>query len=475
MTEPYKTLHDIIEANRDNLVDYFYHETLSPHASARGGLSPVPVECSNWRDEQRAWREAVLVFDQSHHMPETIIKGSDAAKLLSYVGINSFANFPPLRAKQYLGCAPDGHVIGECVLQHLEEGTYEMISGQFLQNWVCYNAEVGGYDVEITRDPATAWNPKGAEGRTFYRYELEGPHAQAVFDEICEDGAPEIKFFHMAKVKIAGCEVYALRHSVAGHKGVELSGPYSEGPRIMQAILAAGKKYGIRRAGLKTYFSTLGEVGWVGYPTPAIFTDPRLEDYRKWLPASEWEAQTQLGGSFRSDRIEDYYVTPWDLALEKLIKFDHDFIGRNALEKMAAEGGKRKKVTLVWNDEDIEKIFGSLLGEGTPYKFLEMPKTSYAFQQNDEVRTAAGNIVGVSNYVGYTVNEPHFLSVAFVDADFAETGTELILTWGEPDGGSRKPQVEKHAQTTVRVTVAPAPYAKHVRERKNAHMVKETA
>ena len=473
MTEGHKTLHDIVEANKNDLVGYFYNETLSPHASARGGLSPVPVEVSNWREEQRAWRESVLVFDQSHHMPETIIKGPDAVKLLSYIGINSFANFPSLRAKQFLGCAPDGHVIGECVLQHLDEGTYELISGQYLQNWVCFNAEVGGYDVEVTRDPATAWNPKGAAGRTFYRYELEGPYAQAVFDEICEGGAPEIKFFHMAKVRIAGCDVYALRHSVAGHKGVELSGPYSEGDRVIEAIMSAGAKFGIRRAGMKTYFSTLGEVGWVGYPPPAIFTDPRLEEYRKWLPASEWEAQTQLGGSYLSHKIEDYYVTPWDLGLDKLIKFDHDFVGREALEHMAAAGGHRKKVTLVWNDEDVKNILGSLLGPGEPFKYLEMPKASYAFQQNDEVRNARGEVVGLSNYVGYTVNEPHFLSVAYVNAAYAETGTALELVWGEPDGGSRKPQVERHRQTSVRVTVAPAPYARHVQELKNAHMIKQ--
>src|SRR3546814_9643017 len=54
-----------------SLVDYFYHDTLAPHASNRSGLSPVPMESSNWRDEQRAWRETVLLFDQSHHMPES--------------------------------------------------------------------------------------------------------------------------------------------------------------------------------------------------------------------------------------------------------------------------------------------------------------------------------------------------------------------------------------------------------------------
>jgi len=453
-----------------SLVDHFYHDTLAPHASNRAGLSPVPMEFSNWRDEQRAWREAVLLFDQSHHMPETFLSGPDAMRLLSDLGINSFANFPPLRAKQYLACNHEGYVIGECVLQHLEDGVFELISGMHLQNWVQYNAELGGYDVTIVRDNHTAQNDTG---RTNYRYELEGPFAQAVFAEVVEGEEPDIPFFRMARVRIAGCDVLALRHSVAGHKGVELSGPYAEGPKVRAALLAAGEKHGILQAGVKTYFSTLGEVGWIGYPTPAVYTDPGLAAYRQALPSDGWESQTQFGGSFRSPNIEDYYVTPWDLGLERLMKFDHDFIGRPALEKMAAQGGHRKKVTLVWNAEDVKKVFASLLEDETPYKYMELPKASYGFQHVDEVRSASGDIVGISNFVGYTVNEAKFLSVAIINADHAEPGTEVLVTWGEPDGGSRKPQVELHRQLTIRATVASAPYAKTVQVLKNAAMVKE--
>ena len=39
----------------------------------------VPAEYSNWRDEQRAWRDTCVLFDQSHHMPELFVRGPDGA------------------------------------------------------------------------------------------------------------------------------------------------------------------------------------------------------------------------------------------------------------------------------------------------------------------------------------------------------------------------------------------------------------
>ena len=71
-----------------------------------------------------------------------------------------------------------------------------------------------------------------------------------------------------------------------------------------------------------------------------------MKAYREWLSANCYEAgKASIGGSFVSDNIEDYYLTPWDLGYGPFVKFDHDFIGREALEKMADEP-HRKKVTL---------------------------------------------------------------------------------------------------------------------------------
>lgn len=444
-----------------DLVDYLYNDTHGTHSRMRGGLSPVPPEQSNWRDEQRGWREAAVLFDQSHHMPELFLGGPDALKLLTRLAINGMGNFRPGLAKQFVACNSRGHIIGECVAHDLGD-RYELISGKPVLNWVQFHAETGGYDVWVERDEATWENPNG---RTNFRFGMDGPYAWQIFEEVVEGDVPEIKFFHTARVRIAGVEVLALRHGMAGHRGVELSGPYAEGGRVREALLAAGKRHGIRPGGAKAYFSAAVEVGWISYPLPGIYDGEDEAAYRAWLPADAWEARFQLGGSFRPQAIQDYYTTPYDLGLDRLVKFDHDFIGRKSLERIAA-APPRTKVALMWHDDDIAKVLNSQFGPGPNYKWMEFPTLDYAQIHRDVVSTPGGEPVGLSTHGAYNVNDKVAVSYGIVDRRFAEPGTELEITWGEPDGGSRKSGVERHAQTTVRATVHGIPYSKSAQDLK---------
>ena len=447
------SLQDLVDSV-PNLADYFYENPNPPHASVAGG-SPVPPEVTNWRDEQRAWRETAVLLDQTHHMPELFLSGPDARQLLGRIGVNSLKNLAPGRAKQFIGCTDQGYLIGDCILHDLGDERFELISGMPLLDWVHYNAESGGYDVTVERDHDTPTDPKG--WRTNFRYQLAGPNAAAIFAELVGGNPPEIAFFRTAQVRIAGCDVLALRHSMSGHQGVELSGPYAHQQAVRDAIIAAGAKHGMLLGGLKSYFSTGLESGWMAYPLPAIYTDETMRGFREWLPGSSWEARMQLGGSFRSQRIEDYYSTPFDFGYGSIINHNHDFFGSEALRQKAQQP-KRGKCTLVWNREDMAKVFASILGHDMPYKYFELPVTNYAFQQRDTIRNPNGDLVGLSCRSGYSANEGDVLSLAMIDETHLAPGTEVIVTWGEPDGGSSKPRVERHQQIDVRATVQSAPY-----------------
>ena len=97
-------------------------------------------------------------------------------------------------------------------------------------------------------------------------------------------------------------------------------------------------------------------------------------------------------------------------------------------------------------------IFASQLGDGERYKYMEMPNAYYAILPFDKVQIN-GKLVGLSTYTVYTVNVKGWFSLAMLDEDVAE-GTEVKLVWGEENGGSNRPVVERHVQTEVRATVS---------------------
>src|SRR5579862_7217418 len=152
----------------------------------------VPAEFSNWRDEQVAWLKTCALFDQSHHMTDLTIIGPDAIKLLSALGINSFATFQPGKAKQFVACNSNGYVIGDGILFFLEDQELRLVGRPSAHNWVQYHAETGDYDVQIKRDERTAANPSGR--RELYRFQVQGPTAMQVLEKVTGGKLPEIKF-----------------------------------------------------------------------------------------------------------------------------------------------------------------------------------------------------------------------------------------------------------------------------------------
>lgn len=423
----------------------------------------VPAEFTNWRDEQRAWRETCVLFDQSHHMVDIYVEGPDAEKMLSYLSVNSFKNFPVDRAKQMIPCSHSGHVIGDGILFHLAPNKYVFVGRAPTANWIEFHGATGGYDVSITKDDRSPSRPMGKPvTRKNYRYQIQGPNAWQVIEKLNGGPPPKVKFFYMDAINIAGRQVRALRHGMAGAPGLEIWGPYEEGEEIRQAIIEAGKDFGLCQVGSRAYATNTLESGWIPSPLPAVYTDERMKSYRQWLPETAYEGTGSIGGSFYSNSIEDYYVTPYEMGYGPFVKFDHDFIGREALEKIAEEP-HRKKVTFAWNSDDVAKVFRSMFEPGQDnYKYIDLPLSNYTSASYDRVM-AGSHMVGLSMFSGYSYNERSMLSLGIVDPDI-EIGNEVKVVWGEEGGGSRKTTVERHKQIEIRAIVSPVPYSEVARE-----------
>ena len=440
-----KSLQDKIDAH-SNVWSMLYN------ADAQKFTFPVQSEFSNWIDEQKAWRSSAIFQNMSHHMTDVYFEGPDVVRLLTDFGINSFDGFGAMQAKQYVACNANGYYIGDAILFCEEENKVSVVGKPMVANWLRFQIEQGDYGAQVEHIDRPSAN---LSDRRIFRFQVQGPNADKILEDLNGGPLPDIPFFKMGRFNIGPHEVTALNHRMSGAPGYEFWGPSENGDAVRQLILEAGQKHDLAQIGGRIYPVTACVSGWVGCVLPAIYTGDDMRGYREWLPEASFEAKHSIGGSLATGNVEDFYRTPYDLGYGFMVKFDHEFVGRAALEKLQPED-KLTKVRLVWNADDVVSIYASAFGPGDRYKKIEPPTGNYSTSPSDRVQHN-GRDVGVSFYPVYSEADRACISLASIRPDLATDGQELTLIWGEPDGGSGKPTVERHVQKTVRVTVDPKP------------------
>jgi vanillate/3-O-methylgallate O-demethylase len=419
-----------------------------------GEFTKVPDEFTHWIEEQRSWRENCAFADQSYHMTDHYVEGPDALELYKDHAVNNFENSEPGTAKQLVVANPNGYFIGDAIWFHLGDDKFLSVGGAAAHNWLQYNIETGDYDVsgEIQSRPVQT-----GEDPNNFRFQVQGPEAIKIMEQATDGPLPDLGFFNFETVSIDGHEVNLLRHGMAGEPGFEFWGPYEEGEAVRTAVLEAGEDYGITRLGGESYQTPNAILGWIPLVVPAIY-DEGMTDYREWLNVGQ--GLLSIGGSYDSDDIADYYFTPPELGYGHIIDFEHDFVGSEPL-KDELDNSEREKVTLVWDGEDVVEVFASLFTDGDTYQFMDLPHPRSAACHYDEV-SKDGETIGVSTDKSYIYNKREMLSLAVIDTEYSEPGTEVTLTWGEPED-TENPQVERHVQKEITATVANAPYSEDKR------------
>jgi vanillate/3-O-methylgallate O-demethylase len=391
-------------------------------------------EYSDWRDESMSWKEACYIGDWSF-LWERRFKGPDAIRLFSDISVNSFTKFDIGQSKHVIHCDDNGKVIHEGILSRLSEDELMLFGrGCF---WADYKLRHGNYDCTSKADD-------------WFNLQVSGPSAIYVVEKASGQGLRDVKFMHSGKIKIAGCELLALRQGMAGEIGFELQGPMTHHKAVYDAIMEAGKDFGIRKLGGRTVFINHLEACFPTIITdycPAIFGDD-MKEYRDEFQAAMpgFAATFNIAGSFEGNDISAWYRNPVELGWGKNVKFDHDFIGRKALEPEVASP-KRLMRTLVWNPQDIIDVYASQFRQEQPYDYMEMPRDQRGFMYADKV-VKNGKPVGVATSRGYSFYFREMLSLCTIDVAQSEPGTEVTVVWGNPG----TPQKE------IRATVAPAPY-----------------
>ena len=394
-------------------------------------------EYTDWIDECMSWKQSCYIGDWSF-LWERRFTGPEAIRLFSDISVNSFAKFDVGQAKHVIHCNNAGKVIHEGILSRLGEEEFMLFGrGCF---WADYKLRHGRYNA-------------ASQPEDWFNFQVSGPKSVEVVEKAAGASVRHIDFMRFAGIRIGGREIWALRQGMAGELGYELQGPREFGPEIYDAILNAGRDFGIRRLGgraasinhLEACFPTI-----VTDYLPAIFDEDMKEYFDEFKAAMPAFAVTfNIAGSFEADEVSAWYRSPVELGWTKNIRFDHDFLGRKALESEVAHP-KRTMRTLVWNAEDVIDVYASLFRRGKPYRYMDLPRDQRGFMYADKVLDGEGKLVGVATSRGYSYYFREMISLCTIDVAYSEPGTAVSVLWGDPG----------EPQKLIRATVAPAPYKK---------------
>lgn len=410
----------------------------------------LPQEFTGWRDEQRAWHETVALSDLSFHMTDTTIEGPDAKRLLSDFGVNDVERFEIGQAKQYVPVTSTGQIVTDGILMRTGQDGYLLTGVATSQNWLAYHAERGGYDVTWSTSANFLFRTDEPE---IFRYQVQGPQALALVEKVFGGPLPKTKFFHAADVALDGRAFRALRHGMAGQPGYEFIGDWADHEHVKDALLREGEEFGIRQVGALAYPTAGTESGWVATPTAAIYGDPDLAGYRDTLAAQSFEGKNPHYGSFFSPDIADYYLSPYELGYGRLISFEHDFLGRGALQA-AADRPHREKVTLVLDPARVRELTG-----GHPDADLVNVYSSPKHRVEVD-----GGLAGMTTNTAYLDSAGTILALALVDPAHAVVGSQVDVVWGHHPGPGH-PMDAHRAFPRVPAVVAPSPYDDYARRR----------
>ncbi len=384
----------------------------------------VPYEYKGWREEVMSWKKSCYLHAGLNAAPIFRVKGPDAIKFFSDISVNSYAKFPIGSLKHCIMCGESGNIMAHGVLMRIDEEEFLTF---FLAPYAAYKLYT-----------SNKYNITGEFVNDLCTLQLGGPRSLEILETATGECLHDIKFAKHRKSKINDVEVRIVRLGMAGTLAYEVHCNPVDARMIYNALMNAGESFGITKLGFLAYQLNHTEDGFpqsfMHFPY-AWGEDPGLLQFLK-MPGYSFPLQGSMG-----DDITLRYRNPIELGWEKAVKFDHDFIGRAALEKEAANP-TRTMVTLEWNSEDIIDVYASEFQPGDHY----MPMGPNHFGQlhgnitffADKV-LKDGKVIGISSGRNYSYYYRKMISLCSIDTAYSQLGTEVTILWGNP--GTRQKEI----------------------------------
>ncbi len=403
--------------------------------------SMIAAEYTGWRDESLATQLTCAITTVLNPLRTLRVWGKDAAAFLKRNMVNNFDRFPVNTTKHGVVTTEKGTIGATGVLMRTGEEEFELFAFVPILNYR-YDQQKNDYQDLHMED---------IYDRQFV-FQMMGPKSLEIVEEAVGEDIHDLTFTHIIYAEIEGHKVRILRFGMHGGLGYEIHGQCEYAEVIHRKIIEVGAKYGIRLLGNTAYL--LSHTPGGSYQFVMHYDSDLSELPYEYFLNAEGQNQVSFGwtGSAASSPLGTT-MNPYQIGLGNVINYNHDFTGRDALLKFKETETKRT-VTLKWNKNDILDVYASQFDpEEEPYQQFDQPGQNYIMENaiaksKDFVMNSRGDVIGTSSGRTFSAFHGVMLSLATIEQEYTELGTEVIVLWG--DEGTR--------QKKIRAIVVPTPY-----------------
>ena len=313
----------------------------------------MPIQYTNIVDEHNAVRQACGVFDVSH-MGEVLVTGAESEKFVNYIFTNDIAGAPDGKIFYGMMCHPTGGVVDDLLVYKMAEQRYFLvINASNIDKDVAWIVEQAkNFDVTVEN-----------QSEKYGEVAVQGPNTEEIVERILGIHCNDLAFYTCKEVEIAGETIIISRTGYTGEDGFEIYGSHAFTNEVWDKLLASGK---VKPCGLGCRDTLRFEVGL------PLYGDELADD-----------------------------ITPLEAGLGMFVKFEKDFIGKEALLNQKAEGLKRKIVGIELKDKAI-------------------PRHGYEVE-------ADGNVIGVVTTGYNSISTGKSVCMAMLDIDYTKMDTEVAV------------------------------------------------
>lgn len=297
---------------------YDRHCQLGAKIAAFAGWE-MPIQYKGIIAEHQAVRQSVGLFDVSH-MGRISIHGPDAEMLLDKLSTNHISGRPPFSATYTVWCHPDGGSVDDLMVYRFDS------SDRF---FVVANAGNRQKDLEHLMQASEGLNVQIQDHFTGCGIlALQGPKADLLLSEFYPS-ALDLKPMHLMPIQEGAHELIISRTGYTGAGGFELFAPDELILSLWDSFLRKGQAHGIEPVGLGARDTLRLEMGFALY-----------------------------GHELTDEIAPTESVSAWT------VKWDKDFIGKEALERLEKSGEKRMAYAVKLIDKGIARQGFAVLKEG---------------------------------------------------------------------------------------------------------------